>query len=325
MSARGSAPGPRRWLSALAAVAVAAAIVGAYFAGRAGAARPPSHVRIAAEDAAGADTAAAPLPAPIRGGALPAPGAPLKDHYAQLQARANAGDAAAATRLVRDLDRCSRLRSDQWRNAGAADDLTAHSTEGMNAAQLRTYQALLEAMELRQQRERQDRALCAGVGDAMLAGLVANIAQAARLGDEQARACYLERGPLYDARSLIRRPDALRGYRATATQLIDAGLAAGDWRVVDLLQRAYEPGGQSLLAGLLGADPLQHYRYLKLYRLGAEAHRAGALDQQLRAVAAGLSPAQIAQADAWAQNTLDAGFRGRSTDGTSPGWEACDF
>jgi len=338
MSIEPSSPAPRpasarrRLLLAAGIAAALAAIVAAYVAGRAGvgagAARPDSHVRIAGESEAGAEAAAAaagPLPTPIKGAVLPAPGAPLKDHFAQLQARANAGDAGAATRLVRDLDRCARLRSTQWRNAGATEDLTRRSTEGMSAAQLRTYQALLEAMELRQQAQRQDQATCAGVDEAMLASLVPNIAQAARLGDEQARACYLERGPLYDARSLIRHPDGLRAYRGTAAALVEAGLAAGDWRVVDLLQQAYEPGSKSLLAGLLGADPLQHYRYLKLYRLGAEAHRADQLDRQLAAVAAGLSPAQLAQGDAWAQNTLDAGFKGRSTDGTPPGWEACDF
>ncbi|QWP77042.1 hypothetical protein J5226_01145 [Lysobacter sp. K5869] len=311
-------------------IVVAAAIVGAYFAGRAGAdsARRELRIQAVAENAgaAQADTASAiALPAPTKGAALPAPGTPLKDNFARLQANANAGDAAAATRLVRDLDRCNRLRSTQWRNAGATDALTRRSTDGMNAAQLRTYQALLEAMELRQQRAQQEQAMCDGVDERMLGSLVPNIAQAAKLGDEQARACYLERGPLYDARGLIRQPDALRGYRATATKLVEAGLAAGDWRVVDLLQQAYEPGSQSLLGGLLGADPVQHYRYLKLYRLGAEAHRADQLDRQLAAVAAGLSPAQLAQADAWAQNTLDTGFKGRSTDGTPPGWEACDF
>ncbi|SDY81431.1 hypothetical protein SAMN04487939_106223 [Lysobacter sp. yr284] len=320
----------RRLLLAAGIAAALAAVVAAYFAGRAGAgggaARPDSHVRIAAgEPGADAAATAAPLPTPIKGGILPAPGAPLKDHFAQLQARANAGDAGAATRLVRDLDRCARLRSTQWRNAGATEDLTRRSTEGMSAAQLRTYQTLLEAMELRQQAQRQDQAACAGVDEAMLASLVPNIAQAARLGDEQARACYLERGPLYDARSLIRHPDGLRAYRGTAAALVEAGLSAGDWRVVDLLQQAYEPGSKSLLAGLLGADPLQHYRYLKLYRLGAESHRADQLDRQLAAVATGLSPAQLAEGDAWAQNTLDAGFKGRSTDGTPPGWEACDF
>lgn len=325
MNASAPARGPRRLWLAVAAAAALAAIVGAYFAGRAGAVRPDSHVRVAAEGSAAAEPAAEAWPTPIKGGLLPAPNAPLKDHFAQLQARANAGDAAAATRLVRDLDRCNRLRGAQWRNAGATEALTARSTEGMTAAQLRTYQTLLEAMELRQQREREERAACAGVDERMLASLTATIAQAAQLGDEQARACYLERGPLYDPRGLIRQPEALRSYRASAARLIENGLAAGDWRVVDLLQRAYEPGSTSLLGGLLGADPLQHYRYLKLYRLGAEAHRAAELDRQLAAAAAGLAPAQRAQADAWAQNTLEAGFRGRSTDGTAPGWEACDF
>ena len=102
----------------------------------------------------------------------------------------------------------------------------------------------------------------------MLGALVESMAQAAKLGDEEARACYLGSGPLNDMRSLVRHPEALRSYRDNAKGMIEAGVRSGDWRVVDLLQRAYEPGAQSLLAGLVGADPVQHYRYLKLYRLG---------------------------------------------------------
>ena len=162
-----------------------------------------------------------------------------------MRARAAGGYADAAKRLLRDLYRCSRLHSSKWTSDGATNDLTRKSTDGMSAAQLRTYQLQLDAMELRQQGVRKNQELCAGVSDKMLEALVPSIAQAARLGDEQARACYLDRGPLYDARSLLKHPESLRNYGNAASALIDSGLAAGDWRVVDLLQQAYEPGAQS--------------------------------------------------------------------------------
>lgn len=316
--------------SLMLAIGVLAAIVAAYFAGRAdlrgdaASRRADTGVKISAEETAASSSANA-ASAVIKGGALPPPGAPLKDHFAKLQARANAGDADAAKRLLRDLDNCSRLRGSEWKNAGTTNELIRKSTDGMSAAQLRTYQLRLDAIELREQRQRQNQAMCAGVNDKMLDSLVPNIEQAARLGDEQARACYLERGPLYDARSLLKRPDSLREYRNTAAAMIETGIASGDWRVVDLLQQAYEPGSQSLLAGLVGTDPVQHYRYLKLYRLGAEDHRAAGLDQQLAATAANLTAAQLAQADAWASNTLQQGFRGNSTNSTPQGWNACEF
>ena len=268
-------------------------------------------------------TASSPKASP--GGPLPPPTAPLATTFTDLQARANAGDADAARRLVRDLDRCSRQRAADWKNAGTTQALLDRGTEGMNAAQLRTYQTLLDAMDVRQQTAARNRDLCAGVDDRMLDTLVANIAQAARLGDADARACYLGEGPLYNVRSLLEHPGVLQSYRRDANAMIERGLAAGDWRVVDLLQRAYEPGAQGLLAGMLGPDPAQHYRYLKLYRLGAEPHRAGQLDRQIAAVAASLPPERIYEADRWAQTAFKENFSGPSTTTTPPGWDACTF
>lgn len=319
---------------ALIFVAALAALAGAYYLGRANA--PPSSDAApiaSAQRATDAATEAPPLAATSenarlaakKGATLPNAGTPLRQSYAELQARAAAGDAAAASRLFRDLDHCSRQNAAQWRNAAAMNDLAGKSTENLRPEQLRTQQMLLEAMELRQQSARAVQDLCAGVDEAMLGTLVANMAQAARLGDKDARACYLDRGPLYDARSLLARPQSLQTYKQQAQNMIQAGLASGDWRVVDLLRQAYEPGAQNLLAGLVGADPVQHYRYLKLYRLGAEAHRAAGLDRELAAAASGLTPAQLSEAEQWAQAMRSDRFTDDSTRATPPGWDACAF
>jgi hypothetical protein len=317
------------WLLAF-AVAVVAAV---HFVRRAdapppapsgAAVRPAGPDGVPAQATSSLPAAAKPALAPGRDAPLPPRGTPLKDAFAELQARANAGDRSAAMRLYREVNRCRQLRGSQWRNSGASDELTARKTEDMTPEQLRTYQALLDAMELRQKSVSDDQSLCDGAGDEMLGSLVANIAQAARLGDADARACYLGRGPLYDTRSLIDHPESLQAYRDDARSMIDAGLASGDWRIVDLLQQAYEPGAQGLLAGLVGADPVQHYRYLKLYRLGAEPHRIAQLDRQLASAAAALTPAQVAEADEWAQSNLR-NFQGPSTAGTPQGWDPCGF
>lgn len=319
----------RREISILLIAGIAAAA--AFYLGRARA--PSPEVEAGRERATPIDAPArkaAPMTRPgavsstRKGDPLPPAGTPLKDAFAELQSRAEAGDAAAASRLLRDVNRCNRLRGSEWKNVGASDELTEKNTDGMTPAQLRTYQILLDAMELRQQGVRKTQELCADASPQMLDSLVPNIALAARLGDEDARACYLGRGPLYDSRSLLDHPESLQSYREDARSLIDSGLAAGDWRVVDLLQQAYEPGAQGLLAGVVGSDPLQHYRYLKLYRLGAEPHRIAQLDRQLASAAANLSPDQLAQADEWAQSNLS-NFRGPSTAGTPQGWDACAF
>lgn len=308
-----------------------AAVVGAYLFGRKEGSAGPG-VSMAATRAPQAVGAAPGSDLPIvakaaidfdRGAAMPPLGTPLKNVYARLQAQANAGDGRAAARLLRDLNRCSRLRATEWSTMRTAGDLTEHKTENLNAAQLRTYQTLLESAEIRQRDVQEGRTLCADVGDEILDTLNANLAQAARLGDADARACYLSRGPLYDQRGLLKQPGALSAYRREATTLIETGLAAGDWRVVDLLQGAYEPGSQSLLAGLVGTDVYRHYRYLKLYRLGAENFRVAQLDRQLALAAANLSAGQRAEADEWAQTTLRENFNGDSTAGTPQGWDAC--
>ncbi|HJR72798.1 MAG TPA: hypothetical protein VJ806_04085 [Luteimonas sp.] len=314
--------------------AVLAALAGAYFLGRANAPPPLAAASSASAEPTGGVAADAPPLAASgeesrlaakKGASLPNAGTPLRQTFAELQARAAAGDAAAAARLFRDLDQCKRSSASQWRNAAALNELTNAPTEDLRPEQLRTRQMLLEAMELRQQSAHAVQDLCAGVDEAMLGATVASLAQAARLGDKDARACYLDRGPLYDARGLLARPQSLQTYRQQAQEMIRSGLAAGDWRVVDLLRQAYEPGAQNLLAGLVGADPVQHYRYLKLYRLGAEPHRAAALDRQLGVAAANLAPAQRAQADQWAQEMRRDRFSGDSTRATPPGWDACAF
>lgn len=316
----------------LIAVALLAALAGAYLLGRTNAPAPTASPSSETDAFAGASSAAKPrvpavklAPAAAKGTSLPTAGEPLRDTFAELQARADAGDAAAAARLLRDLNRCHRLRTSEWRNAASANELTGRKTQDMRPEQLRTYQMLLNAAELTQQRVRQDQVLCDGVGEEMLDALVENMAQAARLGDKEARACYLERGPLYDPRSLLSHPQSLSAYRQQVPAMIQSGLVAGDWRLVDLLRQAYEPGSSSLLAGLLGADPVQHYRYLRLYRLGAESHRIAGLDRQLAAAAANLTPEQVADADRWAQTTLQERFDGHSTAATPQGWEACAF
>ncbi|WP_149194290.1 hypothetical protein [Luteimonas suaedae] len=319
----------RRYL--LVACAGLIAIGGAYLLGHANAPGPSPTLEAEAEGAAAGSRTEATSPptrpprAEARDAPLPVTGASLGGTFAELQARANAGDASAAARLVRDLGRCRRLRGSERKETAAIDAFTRREVEGMSAAQLRTYQHHLDAMELRQDAIGMDQALCAGVNEKMLATLVDNLAQAAMLGDEDARACYLERGPLLDTRRLLDRPESLRAYRSHVPRLIEAGLGAGDWRVVDLLQRAYEPGAQGLLAGFVGADPALHYRYLKLYRLGAERHRVAMLDRKLASAAVGLSRAQVAEADEWAQRTLRNHFQGDSTGATPPGWETCAF
>lgn len=318
------------------AIACAAliAVVGAYQLGRMQDPRPAgarAAANAAMADADGGSGAAAHVSAPKAHSArarisLPPPGAPLQNVFAELQSRANAGDVAAATRLYRDLSLCGRFRGIDWANSQLADELLEEGVKGMPPEQLENYQAQLEAIESRKRNMARLHALCDGADAAMLDSLVPNMQKAAQLGEPNARACYLATGPNYDARSLIDHPERLAAYRLSVPALIDAGLAAGDWKVVDILRDAYQPGADGLLAGVLGADPERYYRYLKLYRLGAEPYRTRKLDQQLAAAAAQLAPERRDEADAWAQTVFHRDFdAGNSTESTVTGWDPCSF
>jgi len=250
---------------------------------------------------------------------------PLKDRFADLQALANAGDVTAARRLYHDLNLCTLLAGVDADNSRLADELLGTDVGKMDSGQLHDYQTQLDAIEARGTNMQKLHTLCNGTSRQMFDTLVPSLQQAAKLGDADARACYLSRGPNLDMRGFLNHPEFLEEYRSSADAMIKAGLASGDWKMVDLLRNAYQPGTQSLLAGVVGSDPLQYYRYLKLYRLGAEAQRADELDSQLKAAAAKLAPAQIADSDAWAQATLRQNFSGTSTETTVTGWDPCSF
>lgn len=250
---------------------------------------------------------------------------PLKLAFAQLKARADAGDAIAATRLYRNVGFCNRLPALDAMLARSADELLAEKTTAMNAQQLRDYKIQLDAIEERKPVMQRFRDLCAGASEDMLASLVPSIQRAAELGDADARACYLKQGPNLDPRSFATRPQLLDGYRHSVSALIDSGMAAGDWKVVDIVRNASRAGSESLLSGLLGSDPTLHYRYLKLYRLGLGARDGARLDLQLDSAAAGLSPAQRIDADVWAQTALQKHFSGSPAQTAPEGWDPCGF
>lgn len=255
---------------------------------------------------------------------LPPPRTPLKDMFAELQARSNAGDVHAAVRLYREANRCVLLRGVDWNYEVETNIALNAKTGGMSAEELQGYQAELDRISEGQQVLQKAKDVCAGATPDMIHSMVPAIRQAALLGDSDARACYLSRGPTIDARAFLDQPGMLEDYRRSTRGLIDSGLAAGDWKVVDVLRDAYRSGSQSVLAGLVGNDPQKYYRYLKLYRMGSEEYRFDELDREIAAAAAQLTPAELGEADSWASDMLPR-FSGHSTDSAPGGWDPCTF
>lgn len=316
---------PLRPVRVAAAIALAlAAIVAVYLIGRhqgRTTAAEEAQGPVAAEGQAATVTLARPARA---GGALPPANAPLKPNFAALQARADAGDLAAATRLYRDLDLCRGFARREGEVRRYSDELLAARGAAADPRQRESLRAGLEAAESNERALDALRTQCAGLDPSQLGALGSNLQTAALLGEPYARACYLARGPGFDAAGLLDHPERLSAYRGNARALIERGIADGDWRVLDQLRGAYEPGADGLLAAAVGKDPLQRYRYLKLFRLGAPP-RPGVSDEDLAMAAARLSPSQLADADAWAARTFNQNFRGRALDADGPLWDPCVF
>lgn len=311
----------------LIALAGLAALTGAYFLGRGQSpVAPAAAMPIAAARGPQAGASVAAID-PVRiTASLPARDVPLKRIFNELRSRAEAGDVAAATRLYQDLRTCAGFDNLEWFLTRAADETLADKIDGTSAQALERYRLQLEAVESHKQAIQKTRALCEGLERGMLDSQLSSLQKAAQLGEEHARACYLSSGPGYDARGLMRHPEWIQEYRSGVRPLMDAGLAAGDWKVVDILRRSYEPGADGMLAGALGPDAVQYYRYLKLYRLGAQHGRAADMDRKLALAAARIRPEQRADADRWAQETFQNQFgSSNSTESTTPGWDPCSF
>ena len=319
----------RRWRGVVVAAAVVA-VVGAclYLFAREGGAGEPA----AGAAANGVEGNPDPGPVPRAADAgqpvppMPPRSARLRDAFKDLQSRADAGDAAAATRLYRDLGVCARLAMVATGIEGVRREVLGDRVETSDLAQLEDYRLQLDAVEKNKQNMRKLADYCESVDQGMLDALVPNLRKAARLGEEHARSCYLARGPAFDGRALVRHPEWIEAYRSSVSSLVDEGLRAGDWRVVDILRDAYRPGADGMLSGVLGTDPVLHYRYLRLYRLGAQPHRVAELDRQLEDAAARITAEQRSTAELWARSTFIQAFRnGESTESTVPGWDPCAF
>ena len=245
---------------------------------------------------------------------LPPPNTPLKQLFAELKELADAGDAAAASQLYRMLAKCSRAPRAEMTYSTNVDNLLKMGS--INPAALKDVPRVVEKLNAL-------KTVCDNLDESVLGQLAPVTLQAAELGDASARNCYVHRGPSMDPRSLLENPLLLVTYKQAAPVLIDSALAAGDWRMVDMLQYAYGPNGQGLLAGLLGPDLVQHYRYLKLFLLGATDAKKEVYSAQMLHAEASLSSEQIAAADAWAQTKFVQNFSGVSTVAAPANWDAC--
>jgi hypothetical protein len=233
---------------------------------------------------------------------LPPPGTSLKQTFAELKARADAGDAAAASRLFHDIETCSSVQ-----HLNRMMPFIANRLSNINAAPAGEGQrgnGMLGMMQRGLDFADQNAALCADLSDEQMAALVPATLQAAQLGDPQAADCYVGAN-LNTWPDVLNNPGWVSDYKSNAMPLATAAVQQGDWSMVGLLASAYAGGvrNNNLLHQVTGSDATLAYSYAKLMSLGQPANNTSNRGSaNLNTLASQLTPDQLQSSDAWAQN-----------------------
>jgi hypothetical protein len=252
---------------------------------------------------------------------LPPRDAPLVDIFDDLKARADAGDAAAAARLYRDVQRCSATRqlqrviafiSNQHPDTTGEVGFVKWGAQGGEVQWRSEALAFVAASATR----------CAGATSGQLDSLVPVMYRAAQLGDVGAIDCYAGSG-FAQMPGLLDHPEWLADM-LDVPRMTDYAVRQGDWNAVELMHHSYagifrdRPAGQAIQP-----DPVMDYRYLRLERLGATGAFMHKLDRLLADAANVLTPQQVADGDAWAGDTYTRYFGGSTSNEVANGANIC--
>jgi hypothetical protein len=198
---------------------------------------------------------------------LPAPphGQPIAQAQEALRSRAERGDAAAASVLARGLRLCWWMR--EQANVQKPDYRDPNEPRALSEDE----QHWIDGWEQAQDFIQRNAAYCKGIDVNEIDRLmVTALLTAAKLGDEDAAACFVSDG-MYYARTTVdgqtwpaeRDDPALAAiYNAEALSMAEAGLKKGDWRMVAMLGSAYTQGDSANPFGNRLAAPNDEKRYL---------------------------------------------------------------
>lgn len=255
---------------------------------------------------------------------LPPPGTPLKDIYAELKARAAAGDVAAAARLAHDLGKCQYIAHMKQTLPQIMPFVLDQDDKKLTTNELSRRDKTLAFYQKQFDTVRDNEAFCAGLDRSDFGTLMPALLRAAQLGSTTATDCYLSSG-LTDMEGLLDHPEWLVDFKENAMPLAQAAMERGDWVTVGIMEHAYGGFFNDFISQVTGTDLAQRYRYLKLQRLGASGDFIAKLDKQISGIAQNLSAGQIADGDNWALNTYARYFNGSSSNELSNGTNVCQI
>lgn len=228
---------------------------------------------------------------------LPPANTPLKSILAELKARADAGDADAASRLFKDMQTCTQVQRLSQTMPGLANRvLSDTSTDAQRNGRM------LDFVQRNLDFTKNNAAMCADLSADDMASLVPATLQAAQLGDPEAANCYVGAN-LNNWPGLLNNPQWVQDYQSNALNLANSALQQGDWSMAMLMAQAYGGSSRNMLNQLTGSNPAQAYTYAKLMSLGQPtgSQTSQRSNNALNNFSSQLTPDQIQAADAQAQ------------------------
>lgn len=213
-------------------------------------------------------TNAAP-PVPVRAASPTATAKPLDDQSfvdvrAELERRAQQGDAHAAARLGRTFAYCNGyVATSESQLETAVIEASAHGVTVADGGHALDPDALLARIKTGHAQQARECAQATGVNEKNAPALALHwMERAAALGDADAQALY---GRLafadYDTRSAIAQAEELRDRKRVAREYLQHSLASGDALALQQMSANYHSGT------LFPADAEAAYRYLYAYSL----------------------------------------------------------
>jgi len=252
---------------------------------------------------------------------LPAAGTQLKSILADLKARADAGDADAASRLFKDMETCAQVQRLNQIMPGMANNVLNN-----NSANTQRQGRMLDFVQRNLDFAQSNAAMCAGLSADDMANLVPATLEAAQLGDAQAANCYVGAN-LNNWPGLVNNPQWVQDYQSNALNLANSALQQGDWSMAMLMTQAYGGSSRNMLNQLTGTSAAQAYTYAKLMSLGQPTgtQQSQRSTNALSNFSSQLTPDQIQAADQQAQQMYQQYFNStpRQTGQIANATQAC--
>ena len=241
---------------------------------------------------------------------LPQSEVSLKAILGDLQEKANAGDAAAASRLFYGIRHCARVR--RVNEVLTEPPLPTLPAEGQSIQDYERQNREAQSRRMEESRKfvRDNATFCANLNDDDYDQDFPMSRLAAMAGDTVAAGCYLEFGMTGGKHATANHADWIADYKQNALTVASVAIQRGDWTAVEILEFAYQGRPEAeLLSQIAVQDDVQDYRFSKLLSFGPlEEPSRIFYDRLIAELAMKIGTDAQRDADAWALDTYQRYF-----------------